>query len=157
MEPEILRLLQKHQLTITTAESCTGGLIAAALVSQPGISAYFREGYITYSNEAKERILHVSHDTLVRFGAVSSQTAQEMAYGVKNAAGADISIASTGIAGPDGGTAEKPVGLVYLGCCFGSAVSAERHLFSGDRQEIRQQAVLAALALVCRTIKCSVR
>ncbi len=153
MENKIVELLIKHHLTITTAESCTGGLIAAALVNVPGVSGQLEEGYITYSNGAKEKLLGVSHETLEKYGAVSSQTAEEMAKGAKKAANADISIISTGIAGPDGGTKEKPVGLVYLACCLGDDTEVERHIFSGDRQEVRQSSVLAALALVEKMIR----
>ncbi len=153
MENKIVELLIKHNLTITTAESCTGGLIAAALVNVPGVSGQLEEGYITYSNGAKEKLLGVSHETLEKYGAVSSQTAEEMAKGAKKAANADISIISTGIAGPDGGTKEKPVGLVYLACCLGDDTEVERHIFSGDRQEVRQASVLAALALVEKMIR----
>ena len=153
MEDKIIELLMEHHLTITTAESCTGGLIAATLVNVPGVSGQFEEGYITYSNEAKEKLLGVSHETLEKYGAVSSQTAEEMAKGAKKAAHADISIISTGIAGPDGGTMEKPVGLVYLACSLGEETEVERHIFSGDRQEVRQASVRAALALVEKTIR----
>ncbi len=153
MENKIVELLIKHNLTITTAESCTGGLIAAALVNVPGVSGQLEEGYITYSNGAKEKLLGVSHETLEKYGAVSSQTAEEMAKGAKKAANADISIISTGIAGPDGGTKEKPVGLVYLACCLGDDTEVERHIFSGDRQEVRQSSVFAALALVEKMIR----
>lgn len=153
MEDKIIELLVKHHLAITTAESCTGGLIAAALVNVPGVSSQFEEGYITYSNEAKEKILGVSHETLEKYGAVSSQTAEEMAKGAKKAANADISIISTGIAGPDGGTKEKPVGLVYLACSLGEETEVERHVFSGNRQEVRQASVRAALALVEKMIQ----
>ena len=153
MEDKVIELLMEHHLTITTAESCTGGLIAATLVNVPGVSGQFEEGYITYSNEAKEKLLGVSHETLEKYGAVSSQTAEEMAKGAKEAAHADISIISTGIAGPDGGTKEKPVGLVYLACSLGEETEVERHIFSGDRQEVRQASVRAALALVEKTIR----
>ncbi len=153
MENKIVELLIKHNLTITTAESCTGGLIAAALVNVPGVSGQLEEGYITYSNGAKEKLLGVSHETLEKYGAVSSQTAEEMAKGAKKAANADISIISTGIAGPDGGTKEKPVGIVYLACCLGDDTEVERHIFSGDRQEVRQSSVFAALALVEKMIR----
>ena len=156
MEQDIVDLLMKYRLKITTAESCTGGLIAAALVNVPGVSGQFEEGYITYSNEAKERLLGVSHETLARYGAVSSQTAEEMARGAKRAAGADISIVSTGIAGPDGGTEEKPAGLVYLSCCYNNRIKTKRHLFAGDRQAVRQASVCAALTLVKNTIEESI-
>ena len=153
MEQQAVELLMKHNLTITTAESCTGGLIAATLVNEPGISGQFKEGYITYSNEAKEKLLGVSHETLERYGAVSSQTAEEMARGARQSANADISIISTGIAGPDGGTKEKPAGLVYLACCYKDHVKVERHLFSGDRQAVRNCAVREALRLIIQTIQ----
>ena len=153
MEQQAVELLMKHNLTITTAESCTGGLIAATLVNVPGISGQFKEGYITYSNDAKEKLLGVSHETLERYGAVSSQTAEEMARGARQSANADISIISTGIAGPDGGTKEKPAGLVYLACCYKDHVKVERHLFSGDRQAVRNCAVREALRLIIQTIQ----
>lgn len=153
IEERIAALLKEHHLTVTTAESCTGGLIAATLVNVPGISSQFEEGYITYSNEAKEKLLGVSHETLQQFGAVSAQTAEEMAMGAKKAANADVSIVSTGIAGPDGGTAEKPVGLVYLGCCCKEQSKVERHIFSGNRQEVRMASVQAALTLVEQMIQ----
>ena len=156
MEHEIAGLLKERRLTIATAESCTGGWIAGRIVNVPGISGQFGEGYITYSNEAKERLLGVSHETLARYGAVSSQTAEEMARGAKRAAGADISIVSTGIAGPDGGTEEKPAGLVYLSCCYNNRIKTKRHLFAGDRQAVRQASVCAALTLVKNTIEESI-
>lgn len=153
MEQKAVDLLIRQNLTITTAESCTGGLIAASLVNVPGISGQFKEGYITYSNEAKEKLLGVSHKTLEQYGAVSSQTAEEMARGAKQSANADISIISTGIAGPDGGTEEKPAGLVYLACCYKDCVKVERHLFSGDRQAVRNSAVREALRLIIEMIQ----
>lgn len=153
IEAEVAELLIKHNLTITTAESCTGGLIAGTLVNVPGISGQFQEGYITYSNEAKEKLLGVSHETLQKYGAVSSQTAKEMALGVQKAANADISIISTGIAGPDGGTAEKPVGLVYLACCYQGDVKVEKHIFDGNRQEVRAASVQKALSLIKQVVQ----
>lgn len=147
-EEKVAALLKEHGLKVTTAESCTGGLIAGTLVNVSGISGQFEEGYITYSNEAKERLLGVSHETLEKFGAVSEETAKEMALGARLKAGADISIISTGIAGPDGGTAEKPVGLVYLGCAFGKQVKVERHIFPGNRWEVRHASTQAALQLL---------
>ena len=125
-EFDVARLLEQKKLHVTTAESCTGGLIAGALVNVPGISKWFGEGYVTYSNEAKERLLGVSHETLETYGAVSEQTAREMAEGAAKAADADVSVVSTGIAGPDGGTAQKPVGLVYIGCFCKGMVRVER-------------------------------
>ncbi len=152
MEQEIADLLKQYHLTVTTAESCTGGLIAATLVNVPGISGQFEEGYITYSNAAKEKLLGVSAETLERYGAVSVQTAEEMARGAVAVSGADLSIISTGIAGPDGGTKEKPAGLVYLACCLGGKLEVERRQFSGDRQTVRQASVQTALELARRMI-----
>ena len=154
IKPEelVVEMLLKKQLTITTAESCTGGLIGATLVNVPGVSAVFKEGYITYANESKQKILGVSEDTLEKYGAVSEQTAREMAEGAIKAADADISIAVTGIAGPDGGTDEKPVGLVYMACRYKGKTVAERHVFDGDRLMVRNTTVLYALDLVQRTI-----
>ena len=147
-EFNVARLLEQKKLHVTTAESCTGGLIAGTLVNVPGISEWFGEGYVTYSNEAKEKLLGVSHETLVNYGAVSEQTAKEMAEGAAKAAGAQVAIAATGIAGPDGGTAEKPVGLVYLGCFCKGMVRVEKHMFDGDRVQVRTQSVRAALKLL---------
>lgn len=147
-EEKVAALLKEKKLTVTTAESCTGGLIAGTLVNVAGISGQFEEGYITYSNEAKERLLGVGHDTLEQFGAVSEETAREMALGARLKAGADISIISTGIAGPDGGTKEKPVGLVYLACAWGDTVTIERHIFPGNRWEVRHASTQGALQLL---------
>ena len=148
IEFEVAKLLEQKKLHVTTAESCTGGLIAGTLVNVPGISAWFGEGYVTYSNEAKEKLLGVSHETLATYGAVSAETAEEMAKGAANAADADASVAVTGIAGPDGGTVEKPVGLVYIGCFCKGNVRVEKHIFDGDRAQVRGQSVQAALTLL---------
>ncbi len=152
LEMAIARLLEQGQLTVSTAESCTGGLLAGRLVNVPGISRYLREGYVTYSNEAKEKLLGVSHKTLEAYGAVSSHTAAEMAEGGAKAAGADICIAVTGIAGPDGGTEEKPVGLVYIGCYCKGKLYTEKNLYSGSRSKIREYSVASALTLLRRAI-----
>ena len=150
MKPEekLGKFLLDNKLTIATAESCTGGLIAGALVNVPGISKWFGEGYVTYSNEAKEKLLGVSRETLTTYGAVSAETAGEMARGAADAAGADVAVAVTGIAGPDGGTAEKPVGLVYMGCFCKGELCVEKHIFAGDRAQVRAQSVQAALQLL---------
>ena len=111
---EIIEKLTRHGKTVAVAESCTGGMICSMLVEQAGASACFAEGYVTYSNEAKEKNLGVSHEVLEACGAVSEQTARQMAEGVRRRGEADYGVATTGIAGPDGGTAEKPVGLVYI-------------------------------------------
>lgn len=147
-EERIAAILMKRGITITTAESCTGGLLAGRLVNAAGISEVYKEGYITYSNEAKEKLLHVQHGTLEAHGAVSAQTAQEMAEGAAKAANAKAALATTGIAGPDGGTDEKPVGLVYIGCYLNDVTIVEEHVFAGERSQVRNLTVDAALALL---------
>jgi nicotinamide-nucleotide amidase len=138
-------MLVKRNLTISTAESCTGGLLAGMLINYPGISSVFLEGAITYSNEAKMKRLGVKEETLEKYGAVSEETAREMAVGIAKAAGTDIGISVTGIAGPDGGTEEKPVGLVYLGLYIKGEVKAKKLSMFGDRQKIRNRTVVSAL------------
>lgn len=144
----IIELLIDKKLTITTAESCTGGLLASAIIDFPGVSEIYQEGYVTYSNEAKEKLLGVSHETIFNYGVVSEQTAREMAQGAAREAGADIALSSTGVAGPDGGTKEHPVGEVYLGCyCLGKT-RVVRMLGNGNRSMIRRQAVERAFTLL---------
>lgn len=147
---DIVTKLNRKSFTVATAESCTGGMIASSLVDIAGVSACFMEGYVTYSNEAKEKNLGVSHHTLETFGAVSQETASEMSVGVRKRSGATFGIATTGIAGPDGGTKEKPVGLVYISCATPQGVFTEHHIFSGSRTQIRIQATKAAFALLER-------
>ncbi len=152
MEEAVVRLLVKYELTVTTAESCTGGMTAAKLVNVPGASEVFNEGYITYSNKAKRKLLGVSKSTLKKYGAVSEETAREMAEGGAKAAEADACVSVTGIAGPDGGTEEKPVGLVYIGCSVRGETVVERHEFHGTRAENREQSAVSALDLLRRQI-----
>ncbi len=134
-------------LMIATAESCTGGLIAACLTDIANSSDVFERGFVTYSNAAKTESLGVPADLVEMHGAVSAEVACAMADGTLVHSRADIAVSVTGIAGPGGGSTEKPVGLVYIGCARrGSAATAERHLFSGDRTRVRYQAALAALA-----------
>lgn len=153
LEEEIIKELQERNYSITTAESCTGGLLAGRLLNVSGASAVYNEGHITYSNEAKERLLGVLHETLETYGAVSSQTAKEMALGAAKAANANVGLSTTGIAGPGGGTPEKPVGLVYVGCCInGDAVVEECH-FTSDREGNRTSAVEACLQLLWRQLQ----
>ena len=116
LEEQIVEKLKQNQWRITTAESCSGGLVAGTLVNVAGVSDVFAEGYITYSNEAKHRLLGVDERLLETYGAVSTQVAQQMAEGACKAASSETAIAVTGIAGPGGGTEDKPVGLVYIGC-----------------------------------------
>ena len=148
MEEAVVRLLAKYELTVTTAESCTGGMIASKIVNVPGASDVFNEGFITYSNKAKRKILDVSKNTLKKYGAVSEQTAKEMALGGVFAADADACVAVTGVAGPDGGTEEKPVGLVYIACCIKDEVTVKECHFHGTRMEVREQSANAALDLL---------
>ena len=148
MEEAVVRLLNKYELTVTTAESCTGGMIASKIVNVPGASDVFNEGFITYSNKAKRKHLDVSKNTLKKYGAVSEQTVKEMALGGVFAADSDACIAVSGIAGPDGGTDEKPVGLVYIGCCIKDNVTVKECHFQGTRYEVREQAANAALDLL---------
>ena len=148
LEEEVVELLARKHLTVTTAESCTGGLIAGTLINAAGASDVLNEGYVTYSNEAKERLVHVSHETLERYGAVSAQTAQEMAEGAARAAGADAAVSATGIAGPGGGSVEKPVGLVYIGCCLNGRTVVKECRFNGSRMENRLRTVETALTML---------
>ena len=152
LEEKIVKELQHRQYTITTAESCTGGLLAGRILNVSGASAVYNEGHITYSNEAKERLLGVSRDTLAKYGAVSRQTAEEMAKGAASVANANVGLSTTGIAGPGGGTLEKPVGLVYVGCCINGKVLVEECRFHGNREENRSMAVEAALQLLWRCL-----
>ena len=148
LEEAVVRLLQEERLTVTTAESCTGGLIAATLVNVAGASNVLGEGYVTYSNDAKERLVDVKRETLLRYGAVSEQTAREMAEGAARAAGTDAALSATGIAGPGGGTAKKPVGLVYIGCFLEGNTVVKECRFGGNRMENRLHTVEAALELL---------
>ena len=148
----VAKLLKKHELTVTTAESCTGGLLAGTLVGVPGVSEVFREGFVTYSNKAKRKLLDVSKSTLKKYGAVSAQTAKEMAKGGVFATDADICVAITGLAGPDGATPEKPIGLVYIACYMNDKVHVEEFRFKGDRQKIRERSVVQALDVLRRSI-----
>ena len=150
MEEAAGRALTQKGLTVSTAESCTGGLVAAKLVNYPGISAALREAHVTYANEAKVRYCGVKEETLAAHGAVSEETAREMALGLKEISGADIAVATTGIAGPGGGTAEKPVGLVYVACADKRGVRVERLQLRGSRERIRNLSALRALDMIRR-------
>ena len=148
LDTVVAELLYKKKLSISTAESCTGGMVAATLISYPGISDVFKEGAVTYSNEAKMKRLGVKEETLNNFGAVSEETAREMAEGIAMEAKTDIGISTTGIAGPGGGTEEKPVGLVYIGVCIKGNVIVEKFNFTGDREAVRKKATMNALNIL---------
>ena len=152
LEEAVVRLLKKNDLTAATVESCTGGLLAGRLVNVPGVSDVFKTGFVTYSNKAKRKQVGVKKETLEKYGAVSPQTAEEMAVGGAKAAGADVVVSITGIAGPDGGREEKPVGLGSMACFVCGSVWVERFQFKGSRAKIRESAVAAALTLMRRGI-----
>ena len=144
-EETLCKMLVDKKLTISTAESCTGGLVSATLIGYPGISSSFIEGCVTYSNESKISRLGVKKETLEKFGAVSEETAIEMAQGIAKNFGTNIGLSTTGIAGPEGGTKEKPVGLVYIGIYINGKTIAKKLIFDGDRQQIRVNATNSIL------------
>ena len=148
LERAVVELLSKNGLSITAAESCTGGLVCSKIVNVAGASEVFRGGYITYSNKQKRNVIGVKKSTLEKYGAVSEQVAAEMAKGVLEVSKADVAISTTGIAGPGGGTPEKPVGLVYIGCAVKNKVYVEKFNFSGSRNKVRESTVVAALSMV---------
>lgn len=152
LEEVLAEMLVKNNLTIATAESCTGGMIAAKLINYSGVSSSFLEGAVTYSNESKIRRLGVKKNTLETYGAVSSETAEEMVSGITKTSGADIAISITGIAGPSGGTEEKPVGLVYIGLSIKGEIIIKKLNLAGNRQKIRERATSIALDLLRREL-----
>lgn len=150
---ELGSLLLARQWQVTCAESCTGGGIAAAITAVPGSSSWFGAGFVTYSNHHKVRMLGVREETLIRVGAVSRQVVEEMTAGALQEAGADIAVAVSGIAGPDGGTAEKPVGTVWFAWATAGGVDSSCAHLAGDRDSIRRQAVDIALQGLIDRIK----
>lgn len=148
LEVEVVGLLKAAGMTLTTVESCTGGMLSGRIVNVSGASEVLEQGFVTYSNRAKQKLAGVKASTLEEYGAVSVETATEMAEGGAKAADADVCLSVTGIAGPDGGTAEKPVGLVYIGCCVKGDTVVRKYQFTGDRLEVRNQAVVSAMALL---------
>lgn len=146
-EKGVLDLCLGREWTLAVAESCTGGLLGGRLTSVPGSSACFLGGVIAYSNDLKLALLKVPLTLLETEGAVSGAVAEAMARGVLRATGADCGISVTGVAGPDGGTAEKPVGTVWVGVALPTGVTSRRYNFKGDRDEVREQTVDAALEL----------
>lgn len=174
IEEVLVTKLADLQLHITTAESCTGGMVASRIVNISGASGVFEQGFVTYANEAKTSLLGVREDVLAAYTEFSAQTAAAMAKGAAKRAGADMAISVTGIAGPDGGTEEKPVGLVYIGCYIAPGALAKvvqskkgvyhievprkgkcvvkKYQFSGDRTQVREQAAQSALQLALEGI-----
>lgn len=145
---ELVRRAAARGLTVSTAESCTAGMVASLIADVPGASEVLRGGAVTYCDEIKHRVLGVSEVTLARFTAVSRQTAAEMAEGSLELFGAGAAVSLTGYAGPGGGTAEDPAGTVYIGCCHDGACTVERHAFQGGRNEVRLAAAVRALELL---------
>lgn len=148
LESAVVELLRANGLTATCAESCTGGLLSARLVNVPGVSEIYKSGLVTYSNKAKRKLLGVKKATLQKYGAVSEQTAEEMAKGAAALTKADVAVAVTGIAGPDGGTKEKPVGTVYIACAVKGKTVVKKYQFSGNRSKVREATVSEALVLM---------
>lgn len=148
LEQSVVELLSTNALVLATCESCTGGMVASKIIDVPGASEVFKEGFVTYSNKAKRTRLGVKKSTLVKYGAVSEQTAKEMVKGCASASKANVNLSTTGIAGPDGGTEEKPVGLVYIGCNVCGKTKVNKYNFEGDRMEIRRKATSAALSML---------
>lgn len=148
MEEKIVRFLNEHNMMITTVESCTGGLIAARLVNVSGASNVFSEGYVTYSEDAKTKMVGVNPETIKKYKVVSEEVAYEMASGGAKTANADVAVSVTGVAGPLGGTKDIPVGTVCIGVYYKNKVITEKFLFNGDRLQVRNQAVDKALEMV---------
>ncbi len=152
LEAVVAELLIEKGLTIATAESCTGGLLSARLINYPGISSVFMEGVISYSNQSKTRLLGIKPETLEKHGAVSEETAKEMAEGIRKVAGTDIGVSITGVAGPDGGTERHPVGLAYIGICINGVTKIKKINSSGSRNRIRNRLANTALDFIRREI-----
>lgn len=148
LEKSIVDLLEANHLTVATAESCTGGLVSARLINVPGASEVFKAGYVSYSNKTKRKLFGVKRSSLEKYGAVSSTVAKEMAKGAALLSKADVAVSVTGIAGPDGGTEEKPVGLVYIGCQVRGKMEVKEYHFKGNRNKVREASVSAALSLM---------
>jgi len=143
---KLTNLLKEKDIKLVTAESCTGGLLSAAITHKPGASEFFDRGYITYSNEAKNELLEVSQDTLDEYGAVSGETAEAMAKGALKNSHAGLAVSITGIAGPSGGTDKKPVGLVFFGYALkGGSHGNIEYQFEGSREKIQTMATITAL------------
>lgn len=141
----VSKMLIEKNLTISIAESCTGGLVSATLINYPGISSVFMEGCVTYSNKSKINRLGVDSNTLEIYGAVSEETAREMAEGIAKNFNTNVAISTTGIAGPEGGTSDKPVGLVYIGIYINGKTTVNKYILPGNREEIRLRATRNAI------------
>jgi nicotinamide-nucleotide amidase len=148
LDLRVAGLFRDSGLTLAVAESCSGGLLAKRITDIPGSSGYFLLGVVTYANSAKERVIKVPQELIDRHGAVSSEVAHAMAAGVRTVSSSDIAIATTGIAGPDGGTPEKPVGTVFIALAAPNGSEAVRYCFAGSREEVREATAEASLQLL---------
>ena len=153
IEEKLVQSLAEMGLTVSTAESCTGGMVASTIIDVSGASDVYNEGFITYSNEAKMKYLNVSEEVLDSFGAVSEETVKQMVSGCRKATGSDVAIATSGVAGPGGGSVEKPVGLVYIGCAYKDIIEVRAYKFEGNRTEIRTQATNEAINMAMELIE----
>ncbi|MBD3392023.1 MAG: nicotinamide-nucleotide amidohydrolase family protein [Chitinivibrionales bacterium] len=152
LEVRLGKLFLDKRLTLSVAESCTGGMIGAALTRVPGSSRYFRGGIIAYDNDVKISVLGVPAALLDHHGAVSPEVVRAMALGARNLLATDCAVAVSGIAGPGGGTPDKPAGLVYIGCAVHESVRVSREMFSGDRDAVRRDAAARALELLLASL-----
>ena len=148
LEEQVYHILKEQHITLATAESATGGMIASTLINVPGISEFFQEGYVTYSNDAKVKMIGVDRKIIDAYGVVSKETAENMAVSVAKTAGCDVALSVTGVAGPDGGTKERPAGTVYIGCFYRGKTVVEHHVFEGTRMDVRIKATKQALELL---------
>lgn len=152
LEKSVVDLLLAHDLTVCTVESCTGGMVSARLINVPGVSEVYKFGHITYSNKAKRRIVGVKKRTLDKYTAVSAEVAGEMVKGAAMLAKADVSVAVTGLAGPDGGNEKTPVGTVFIACDVKGKTTVKEYHFNGNREKIRENAVAASLTLMRKCV-----
>jgi len=152
IEFQVYELLKKYHITLTTAESATGGMIASTLINVPGISEFFQEAYVTYSNDAKVKMIGVDRELIDTYGVVSREVAENMAISVAKTARTEAALSITGVAGPDGGTVDCPVGTVYIGCFLNGQTFVEHHVFDGKRIEVREKATNRALTLLVEQI-----
>ena len=153
MNEKLVQTLVEMGLKISTVESCTGGMLASAIIDIAGASDVFSEGFITYSHEAKIKYVKVKPETLEKYGDVSEETVKEMVYGCKMETGSAVAVATTGFAGPGGGNMDKPVGLVFVGCAYKDVIMVKKFKFNGDREQVRKQTVDEAIKMTIEMIK----
>ena len=144
----VVELLREKRLTLSVAESCTGGLLANRITNVPGSSDVFNMGVVSYSNQSKSKLLGVPEDMIIEHGAVSEEVAKAMAEGIRRVSGSDVSVGITGIAGPAGGTPTKPVGLVYMSLCIDGRTQITKNQFPGGREDVKQRSTQVALNMI---------